>query len=130
MATPASLADHLLHLACHAGAEREVRTLLRGGADCDGQVSDDAAEARRRGTTPLIVAARGGHLGTINILFEAGTRVDLAKADGSAPLLMAAAGKLELETTNVPGTAANCICRCSFRLLRTFQTISIGFRSV
>ena len=79
-AAPSSLAGHPLHLAGHAGAEAEVRALLRGGADCDGRVGPDVAEARRRGTTPLIVAAREGHVGAINVLLEAGARVDLAKA--------------------------------------------------
>ena len=43
---PPSLAGHPLHLACHAGMEAEVRALLRGGADCDGRVGPDVAEAR------------------------------------------------------------------------------------
>ena len=72
-----------------AGAEAKVRALLRGGADCDGRVGPDVAEARRRGTTPLIVAAREGHVGAINILLEAGARVDLVKAGGATALLIA-----------------------------------------
>ena len=48
-AAPAFLVGHPLHLACHLGAEGEVRALLRAGADCDGQVGDDAAKACYRG---------------------------------------------------------------------------------
>ena len=61
-----------------------MRSLLQApDMDCNGQVGGGS-------TTPLIVAAREGHLGTIRILLGAGARVDLAKADGCTPLFIAA----------------------------------------
>ena len=93
MSDASALAAYRLHAACLSGALDDVRALLRGGAPVDGRVSD---EARRRGTTPLIVASRQGHLDVVGTLLVSGTAVDLPKARGSTALLIAAQVRLPL----------------------------------
>lgn len=87
---PPALRDYPLHAVCHAGVESAVRAQLNEGANPNAHVSDTVVEVRRRGTTPLIVAARAGHVHVIVALLEAGANVDLAKCDGGTPLYIAA----------------------------------------
>ena len=57
----------------------QVRLLLARGADAD---LTDAC-----GLSPLMMAARKGHIGVIRRLLEAGARTDLADQAGNEPFL-------------------------------------------
>ena len=63
----------------------------QGGVPVDGRVSDDeAVERRRRGTTPLTVASRQGHLDVVQCLIAAGAAVGHTNDDGDNALTLSA----------------------------------------
>jgi len=79
-----------LHTAARVGDVGRVKTLLMPGAN--GEVLDVNAEAKdRKGKTPLMLAAEGGHVDVLEQLLSSGARVnDVADIDGNTCLHHAA----------------------------------------
>lgn len=72
-----------LHLACVRGRTDAVRRLLEQGADVN--ADHDYYEG-----TPLLMAAREGHVETVSLLISRGADIDVRDRYGTTPTLMAA----------------------------------------
>jgi len=79
-----------LHTAAYVGDVGRIRTLIMPGVN--GEVLDVNAEAKdRKGKTPLMLAAEGGHVEVLEQLLSAGARInDVADIDGNTCLHHAA----------------------------------------
>ena len=82
--------DYPLHEACNTGLLEAARQLLEGGTDASSRVSNSHPDTWRRGTTPLVVAAGGGHAPIVSLLIRHGAAANQAMQDGWTPLHIAA----------------------------------------
>ncbi|MEW6347813.1 MAG: ankyrin repeat domain-containing protein [Thermodesulfobacteriota bacterium] len=83
MAFFSSFFDGALHSAIKKGERQKVKQLLENGA---------APDEKRRGRTPLMLAARIADPETVSVLLEKGAELETRDKQGSTALMFAAGG--------------------------------------
>jgi ankyrin repeat protein len=91
--SPTATAEELLLLAAESGEESEVENQITNGADLE--TRDERSKYLE--STPLMLAARRGHLGVARLLIEAGAAIDASEKEQKIPgMLVSEMSELEV----------------------------------